>query len=71
MANSSLEGHMPLTKFGSGPQPTGNPHVQDGAKFTQHTQPSLLTGGVGHHQNMEMRNPTNGVPHIHMTPGSM
>ena len=71
MANSSLEGHMSLTKFGSGPQPTGNPHVKDGMNFNQHTQPSLLTGGVGHHQNIEMRNPTNGVAHISMKPSKM
>jgi hypothetical protein len=71
VANSSLEGHMPLTKFGSGPQPTGNPHVKDGMNFTAPTQSSLLTGGTGHHQNLEMRNPTNGVPHISMKPGKM
>jgi hypothetical protein len=73
VANSSLEGHMPLTKFGSGPQPTGNPHVQNGMGFhTPSHGSTLLSGAQGAHiQNPEVRNATNGVAHISMKPGKM
>ena len=69
MSSSPLMGAKPMTTFGT--KVSGNAHVADGMNFTQHTQPSLLTGGVGHFQNMETRNPTNGVPHISMKPGKM
>jgi hypothetical protein len=67
--NSALMGSTPLTSFHSGPSPSGNPHTNmaPGA-FKTPTQPSLLAGAVGHHQNSEVRNPTNGVQHISMKP---
>ena len=73
LAGSMLEGHMPLTKFGSAPQPTGNPHVKNGMGFTTPSHGSTLLGGAmgAHVQNPEQRNPMNGVPHISMKPGKM
>lgn len=68
--NSALMGATPLNTYHSGPSPSGNPHVASGVHdFHAPTQPKLLSGGVGHHQNIEQRNPTNGVPHTHMAPG--
>lgn len=68
--NSALMGSTPLQTYHSGPSPSGNPHVASGTHdFHTPTQPKILSGGVGHHQNIEQRNPTNGVPHMHMAPG--
>lgn len=67
--NSALMGSTPLQKFGGGPSPSGNPHTNMAPHaFQTPTQTNLTSGGVGHHQNTEMRNPTNGVPHISMAP---
>jgi hypothetical protein len=70
LKNSALMGSTPLTTFHSGMNPSGNPHVNSAPHaFNTPTQPAILSGGVGHHQNNEVRNPTNGVPHIMMKPG--
>lgn len=69
MKNSSLNASTPLHTYGSGPSPSGNPHtnVMPGS-FQKPTQANLTSGGVGHFQNKEVRNPVNGIPHISMAP---
>ena len=68
---AQLKGTSPLQSYKSDPQPNGNPHVRIGPQsFNQPSHGSGLIGNSGQHvQNAEMRNPTNGVPHIHMGPG--
>lgn len=65
--NSALMGSTPLNSY-HGQQVTG-PHVTAAHAFNTPSQPAILTGGVGHHQNQEVRNPSNGVPHLPMKPG--
>jgi hypothetical protein len=69
LKDSALEGSTPLTSFHSGPSPSGTPHTASAPHaFNSPTQPKLTSGGVGHHQNLEMRNPVNGIPTIKMAP---
>jgi hypothetical protein len=66
----SLNGATPLTTFGSGNAPSGNRHVNatPGA-FNNPTHGASLIGNSGQHvQNKEVRNATNGIPHISMKP---
>lgn len=66
--NSALMGSTPLTSFHA-PSPSGNPHTaMEPHAFASPTQPKLTSGGVGHFQNKEVRNPANGIGHISMAP---
>lgn len=68
-----LKGTSPLQSFKAAPQPNGNPHVRIGPQsFNTPSHGAGLIGNSGQHvQNMEVRNPVNGIPHIPMKPGKM
>ncbi len=68
LKNSSLMGSTPMHTYGSGPSPSGNSHVDTSPHAFASPSPQLTSGGVGHVQHPEVRNPTNGIAHISMKP---
>jgi hypothetical protein len=63
---AQLQGTSPLQKFGSDPQPNGNPHVRIGPQAF--SSPMQKFGASVASLTHETRNSVNGVPHINMHP---
>jgi hypothetical protein len=66
LSGSTLGMKTPLSSYGSGPQPTGNPHTKTGGMSSgthSYTAANPMTA------THETRNATNGVPHANMHPG--
>jgi hypothetical protein len=66
IGSSMLEGKMPLSTYGSGPQPTGNPHTASGPKAFASPMHNYSAGAMKMTATHETRNAT--VPHVSMHP---
>ncbi len=66
--NSTLEGKTPLSSYGHGPQPTGNPHTNSGPNAFAKPMHNYSGGMQGAAVTHETRGGTGGIPHVNMHP---
>jgi hypothetical protein len=66
VGRSMLEGKMPLSSYGHGPQPTGNPHTASGPGAFAKPMHNYDSGQMKMAATHETRNAA--VPHVSMHP---